>query len=213
MKLTHIDITFDLETCSLDPNAAVIQIAALPWVRGSKTLTDLFPDELPTFESKVDLRSCVMGGFDFDRNTIQWWSGQQKELRDNLVDGDCYPIDEVFREFCVWIADIKGLTKAETVSLWAQGADFDIAILRHVCNKYDIPLPVSHQDFRDARSFILELVAINNGYASVPADTEKLYECLPPLPQEAVSDGQPHNAFYDALRTSWNVNTCLSYIS
>lgn len=212
MNIDHIDITFDLETCSLETNAAVIQIAAVAWVRGADIPTMLFPNELPPFDVKIDLRSCVMDGFDFDNKTIQWWTEKPKKLRDSLSSGDCYPIEEAFREFCTWINDIKDQTGASMVSLWAQGSDFDIAILRHVCHKYDITLPVSHQDFRDARSFILEVMASKERPGYVYDAKGQVYDSLPPFPKEACPDGQPHDALYDAMRTSWNVNECINLL-
>ncbi len=212
MNLDHIDITFDLETCSLETNAAVIQIAAVAWVRGADTPTVLFPKELPTFDVKIDLRSCVMDGFDFDNKTIQWWTEKPKELRDSLSSGDCYPIEEAFREFCTWINDIKEQTGASMVSLWSQGSDFDIAILRHVCHKYDIPLPVSHQDFRDARTFILEVMANKEITGYVYDAQGQFYGALPPFSKDVCPEGQPHDALYDAMRTSWNVNACFNLL-
>ena len=212
MNLDHIDITFDLETCSLETNAAVIQIAAVAWVRGADIPTMLFPNELPTFDAKIDLRSCVMDGFDFDNKTIQWWAEKPKELRDSLSSGDCYPIEEAFREFCTWINDIKEQTGASLVSLWSQGSDFDIAILRHVCHKYDITLPVSYQDFRDARTFLYEVTAGNEIMGYIWDAKSQVYDKLLPFPNEGRLAGQPHNALYDAMRTSWNVNECINLL-
>ena len=40
--MKELDITFDLETCSLSSNAAVMQIAAVAWVRTHEVSESLF---------------------------------------------------------------------------------------------------------------------------------------------------------------------------
>ena len=69
--MKELDITFDLETCSLASNAAVMQIAAVAWVRTHEVSESLFKED-DSYNTGVDLRSCVMDGLDFDPKTIAW---------------------------------------------------------------------------------------------------------------------------------------------
>ena len=85
------------------------------------------------------------------------YSENIKNNVDEITNGDCYPIKEVFEQFAQWMTEAKEYSQADVVCLWAQGADFDIAILRHVLNKYGIKLPIGYRDFRDARTFIAEV--------------------------------------------------------
>lgn len=229
--MKYIDVTFDLETLSLAANAAVLQVAAVAWHRHSAS-PNIFAG-FPPFEAKVDLRSCAMEGFDFDSDTLHWWHEKPQALRDTMASGDCYPIDEVFAQFIQWMQDVKTSTGSDGIMLWAQGSDMDIAILRHVIRKYSLALPLSYRDFRDARTFIIEITnflftpAINTALA----DHDKAYDFLPPFPLDTASssvsgdaiaapilsalDGLPvkvHNALYDAARTSWNLHACFALL-
>lgn len=208
--MKHLDITLDLETCSLSTNAAVLQLAAVAWNRYAEDSNEVFVTDIPTFDAKVDLRSCLMDGFDFDRDTCKWWADRPSKLRAEMMSGDCYPLEEVFRNFADWLTDAKQIAGADSLALWAQGADFDLAILRTVCRKYGIRLPLSYHDFRCARTFIIEVGA--NRVLQEPLeglkDHSKVYDCLPPCPL----DDDAHNALYDAQRTSYNLWNVLSLI-
>ena len=213
-QLKHLDITFDLETCSLAANAAVIQVAAVAWDRSSSR-AEFGHTPVPFFEAKVDLRSCVMDGFDFDQETVKWWAEKPAALRQVMASGNCYPIQEVFQQFLQWMDEAKVLTGASSLSLWAQGADMDIAILRHVCRFYHLALPVSFHDFRDARTFIVEVAArhLEQPLSGI-ADHKLVYDLMPPLPTDLLADyaSQQHNALYDALRTSWCLHECFQML-
>ena len=80
-----IDVTIDLETCSLAANAAVMQVSAVAWNRHATAADELFVKNIPAFDARVDLRSCVMDGFDFDRETIKWWSNKPQERPRNTA--------------------------------------------------------------------------------------------------------------------------------
>lgn len=211
MKVKHLDVTIDLESCSLAANAAVLQVAAVAWNRTATDVKSIFALDIIPFESKVDLRSCVMDGFDFDPATLKWWSEKPKELKMKMASGDCYPIEEVFRNLSEWMAEAKKQTEAETITLWAQGTDMDIAILRHVCQKYNIHLPLTYRDFRDARTFIIEIgsLFLLDDWQKGMADHDRVYDELPDVPE---TDSEEHNAVYDAYRTSWNLWQCFSLL-
>lgn len=153
--MESIDITVDLETCSLSVNAAVMSIGAIAWNRDvNKEMV------IEEFEAKIDLRSSFIEGFDFDQSTAKWWSEQSKEAKAALLstnDNRLCSVEEAVKNLCQWITDVKEENKAEEVYFWSQGTDFDIAILRNICRKYDITLPVKYSNFRDHRTFNSEM--------------------------------------------------------
>ena len=212
--MTILDVTIDFETCALSANAAVMQLAAVPFQRNPEEFSykNVFDRDMPTFNARVDLRSCVMDGFDFDKETLKWWAEKPQVLKDEVMGGDCYPLKEVMEQFAEWLVDISSDKESPVIVLWAQGADFDIAILRNVFRKYQLTLPVAFHNFRDARTFIIE-----NGAALLLdhpeegiADNSKVYEQIPAMP--GTNEGMPHNALFDAVRTSWNVAYIFSQI-
>lgn len=208
-----IDVTFDLESLSLASNAAVFQVAAVAFNRHAVDVNDVFPSNISPFEAKVDIRSCVSDGFDFSPSTVKWWSEKSDEVKADVLTGDSYPLREVMEAFIQWLNDLLIVTKVDVLCLWAQGADFDISVLRTILRKYNMEskFPVHYHNFRDARTFIAEIgayyiaeIADNDGLA----DHELIYDALPPLPEK----GNVHNATYDCRRTSWTLWQCFSLL-
>lgn len=117
MKL--IDITFDLESLSLASNAAIVQIAAVVFNRHASSADELFPINIPPFECKVDIRSCVADGFDFSPSTVKWWAEKPEEVKAEVLSGDCYPLQEVFSNFIEWLNEVKMATQSDMLCLWA----------------------------------------------------------------------------------------------
>lgn len=225
--MNHIDITFDLETCATTANAAVMQAAAVPWDRTAKEspfsvqngeVTVDYPYYV-SFNEHIDLRTCVVDGFDFDMATIKWWANQTEKAKKAVTGGLAEPIEEVFIRFIEWMESVKRDTKAESVCLWCQGMDFDGAILRNICKKYDLELPFRYQQFRDARTVILETAVawqgtrekmlVKDGKLLTPEDILKkpclAYGLYKPLPSEYGDKSEAHDAMFDCLQTSWNV--------
>lgn len=210
--MKHIDITVDLETCALSPNAAVMQIAAVAWNREAANFEELFPQQSICFETKIDLRSSWLLGLDFDPNTQKWWTGRDKEAKERLVAGDVFPLEEAMTGFFDWINDNKSVLKCEHVCLWAQGSDFDIAILRNICCKMNIKLPINCHDFRDARTFIAEVANLVFTRESNKClyDHHNIYSNIPDYNE--MEPGVAHDALFDARRTSYAVYYMLTLL-
>lgn len=242
MNMNHIDITFDMETCATTANAAVMQVAAVAWNRSAKdnpfrSVCDCMTvanTDMESFNEHIDLRTCVVDGFDFDQATIKWWSNQSEKAKKAVTGGLAEPIEEVFIRFIEWMTQVKRDAKAESVCLWCQGMDFDGAILRNICHKYDLELPFRYQQFRDCRTLILETAVtqvsrytIDNsetagmicadGSVIKPKDILqqpcKAYKIYKPLPEDIVESGAVHDAMYDCIRSSWNTWQALGIIN
>ena len=238
--MNHIDITLDMETCATTANAAVMQVAAVAWDRSAKENPfEIFdrndPDgERCGFNEHIDLRTCVVDGFDFDQATIKWWANQTDKAKKAVTDGLAEPIEEVFIRFIEWINQVERDTKAESVCLWCQGMDFDGAILRNICHKYDLELPFRYQQFRDCRTLILETAVMQvsrytidnsatagmicaDGSVIKPKDILqqpcKAYKIYKPLPEDIIEFGAVHDAMYDCIRSSWNTWQALGIIN
>ena len=164
-----IDVTFDWESCSLSPTAAVMSLGAVAWKRYGKESP--FFDEgdgvlrNSTFYAHVDLRSMFINGFAFDQSTAEWWSKQSDEAKAALLGNDsdeapCQPIDVVVNDLFGWIDYIKKKLGEDEICLWAQGTDFDVAVLRYICWKLGIKFEIKHTSLRDHRTFYLELARI-----------------------------------------------------
>lgn len=197
----NINITFDLETCALCPTAAVMSIGAVAWNADAdcNPFADLFSDEY-SFYRHVDLRSSFVDGFTFDSKTSEWWATQDEEAKKALLEYDdvpLRPIGSVIEDFFGFIQYVREETSAKDVKLWSQGSDFDIAILRNICGKYNIEVPVSYKNFRDHRTFFMEGAKIICDKAGVDLDEHKAYQ----LVEEYDGPGEPHNPVFDCKRS------------
>lgn len=218
--MKHLDFTIDFETCSLSANAAIMQVAVVPWLRDADVEPFMSKADAEPFVNYVDLRSCVVEGMDFDPATVSWWSRQSDEAKRAV----CRDLPEPIADVLVGALDfIRRLVKEhslDSICLWAHGMDVDCAILRSLCRRFDIDLEdiVPHTSFRDCRTVILETALIEaersmtgkstraNGIAlphQVQADPTLAYLLFPPLPSRYTEGRCQHDALYDALRSTW----------
>ena len=197
----NLNITFDLETCALCPTAAVMSIGAVAWNADAEDnpFTEGFPGEY-CFYRHVDLRSSFVDGFTFDGKTSEWWATQNEDAKKALLEYDDVPlrsIDGVIEDFFSFIQHVQEETSAKNVKLWSQGTDFDIAIMRNICGKYGIKIPVSHKNFRDHRTFFMEGAKIICDNMGVDLDERKAYQVV----EEYDGPGEPHNPVFDCKRS------------
>lgn len=229
--MKHLDCTIDFETCALSADAAVMQVAIVPWRRDAQDdpfavaddLGEVTEDEAARwpdpYEAYVDLRSCVVEGMDFDPATINWWSRQSDEAKHAVCQGLAESIADVTVGILDYLRDIVAKYQLDSICLWAHG-DTDISQLRSLCRRFDIDLDdtVPHTSFRDCRTVILEAALIEaersmagkstrvNGIAlphQIQADPSLAYLLFPTLPSRYAEGRCQHDALYDALRSTW----------
>lgn len=203
-----MDITFDFETCALCPTAAVMSISAVAWARNR--VDTPFYNEDDEFDADylylrhVDLRSQFVNGFTFDQETANWWSSCSTEAKLAVTAPDsqfCESIENVVIDFFTWI---KEVACGEEIFLWSQGSDFDIAILRNICHKYHIDIPVSYKNFRDHRTFFSEGAKIILDVTKLPHNVDSVYSLVEPYDD----DGVAHDPMFDckcSIYSTWQM--------
>ena len=214
-----MDFTIDFETCSMSANAAVMQVAVVPWMRDND-VDPFFNEHVKPYVGYVDLRSCVVDGFDFDKDTLKWWSERSVVAKEAVTRGEPKPIDSVLIEVLNYIRRYREDYNLKSICVWCQGMDFDIAILRNLCVKYGVILEedIPHTQFRDCRTVIMEAAVFAarrkddrgedpDGIAlsgQILAGSYDVYKMFEPLPERYATGSDVHDALYDALRSSWN---------
>ena len=164
-----------------------------------------------TFFAHVDLRSMFINGFAFDKSTAEWWSKQSDEAKASLLGNDsdeapCQPIDVVVNDLFGWIAYIKKKLGDDEICLWAQGTDFDVAVLRYICWKLGIKLEIKHTSLRDHRTFYLELARIIWDAADPneePFDLDKAYALTTDY-KDITDEGAAHDPIFDCKRSIYS---------
>ena len=196
----RINIVIDLETASLQSDAAICSIAAqvfdpMALVNDSNSLP--FPPEgkspSPQFTSVVNVASCITAGLDVDKATCRWWSERSDEAKASILATPVL-LASALEELSKWLDLLRSHFDCE-VRIWCQGTDFDIPILTNAYRVCGLPLPWRHTDVRDARTFILEELEMLFG------PEEKPYDRIPAMDEEWVT----HSALSDARRTAWNI--------
>ena len=217
--MKHLDFTIDFETCSLSSDAAIMQVAVIPWLRDADVEPFMSKADADPFVNYVDLRSCVVEGMDFDPKTVTWWSRQSDEAKHAACQGLAESIADVTVGIIDYLREIIKQYQLYSICLWAQG-DTDISQLRSLCHRFDINMEdtVPHTSFRDCRTVILEAALVEaersmsgkstraNGIAlphQIQADPSLAYLLFPSLPSRYTEGRCQHDALYDALRSTW----------
>ena len=207
-----LDITIDFETCSLCPTAAVMSIGAVAWKRDNETspfyqLIDGTHDPASVFSCHIDLRSMFVNGFTFDERTAAWWGTKMDEAKASLLSSDsyelpCRPIEVAVKDLFEWANDFKKEQGEQDVCLWAQGADFDIAILRNICYKFGIHTPLSYTNFRDHRTFTYEAAHLICNSCDMSYDPSKTYDLVKDY--KNIEQGAEHDPVFDCKRSIYS---------
>ena len=230
--MRHLDFTIDFETCAMTANAAVMQVAMVPWLRDNDVDPFCNEDEMQPFVGYVDLRTCVVDGFDFDPETVKWWSERSNKAKEAVVKGEPEAIDNVLIGMLNYIRGLREKYELTSICVWCQGMDFDIAILRNLCRKYGVELEedIPHTQFRDCRTLILEAALKRVSSSKFQVSSERpetlnlkpetilktpteAYRIYAPLPDRYSAGSEAHDALYDALRSSWNTWQALRWMN
>lgn len=122
----------DLETVSVEPNAAIIAIGAVQF--------DPFEEGAigTKFYSPISIQSCVDAGLHISGETLDWWQRQSNEAKKVLVDAtkpDAPTLDSVLVDFSRWFREHS------LEYVWGNGSDFDNVILNSAYNALNLSSP------------------------------------------------------------------------
>lgn len=217
--MKKLNVVVDIETLSLRPDAAIISIAAVPFMLDKQSFEDndkygysgvpafdemekgvSCPDEYLYFYETIDATSCAMVGLSFDMETVKFWSEMPDEAKSAILDTPRVSIRQALEDFVAYLDNLKGKNQADELVIWTQGSDFDIPILKNAMYKVigmtPDTIPWKHRNIRDARTFMLESLSLV--YPDTPVN--ELYGKL--LPYKELTK---HNSLHDCMWTALNI--------
>lgn len=217
--MKKINVVVDIETLSLRTDAAIISIAAVPFMLDRETLEDNMgygysgvpafdemtkgvscPEEYPYFYETVDATSCAMAGMAFDMDTVRFWSGMSDDAKSAVLETSRVSIRQALEDFVAYLEVLKGRHETEELVIWTQGSDYDIPVLKNAMYKVlgltSDTLPWGYRNIRDARTFMLESIALD--YPDAPVN--ELYDKL-----LTYSGLTKHNSLHDCIWTALNI--------
>lgn len=217
--MKKINVVVDIETLSLRSDAAIISIAAVPFMldKGSFDNNDKYgytgvpafdemmkdiscPEGYASFYETIDATSCAMAGLAFDMETVKFWSEMPDEAKSAIMEKPRVSIRQALEDFVAYLENLKAMNQADELIIWVQGSDFDIPILKNAMYKVlgltPGTLPWKHRNIRDARTFMLESLSLV--YPDTPVND--LYGKL--LPYDELTK---HNSLHDCMWTALNI--------
>lgn len=217
--MKKINVVVDIETLSLRPDAAIISIAAVPFMLDKESLdnNDKYgytgvpafdemtkdiscPEEYAHFYDTIDATSCAMAGMAFDMETVKFWSEMPDEAKSAIMEIPRVSIRQALEDFVAYLENLKAQHKADELIIWVQGSDFDIPVLKNAMYKVlgltPETLPWRYRNIRDARTFMLESLSLV--YPDTPVN--ELYGKL--LPYDELTK---HNSLHDCMWTALNI--------
>lgn len=217
--MKKINVVVDIETLSLRPDAAIISIAAVPFMLDKESLdnNDKYgytgvpafdemkndiscPEEYAPFYETIDATSCAMAGLAFDMDTVKFWSEMPDEAKSAIIEKPRVSIRQALEDLVAYLENLKAQHKTDELIIWVQGSDFDIPILKNAMYKVlgftPETLPWKHRNIRDARTFMLESLSLV--YPDTPVN--ELYGKL--LPYNELTK---HNSLHDCFWTALNI--------
>lgn len=217
--MKKINVVVDIETLSLRPDAAIISIAAVPFMLDKESLdnNDKYgytgvpafdemtkdiscPEEYAPFYETIDATSCAMAGLAFDMGTVKFWSEMPDEAKSAIMEKPRVSIRQALEDFVACLENLKAQHKTDELIIWIQGSDFDLPVLKNAMYKVlgltPETLPWRYRNIRDARTFMLESLSLV--YPDTPVN--ELYGKL--LPYDELTK---HNSLHDCMWTALNI--------
>lgn len=171
--LNPVHISLDLETASLETNAAIVQLGAAALTHKS----------IPCYSQYISLASNEAAKRDVSISTMEWWNTQDPNLRKRVFSGTT-ALEFALKQFIEWC---NYLTNDDLyrIVLWSKPLNFDIPILKSAIEQFQ-EYPFNHRNVGDVYT-ILRALPIEEQQRRHNA-CMRTYQYL-----------EPHNALSDAM--------------
>lgn len=151
-ELHELPVSIDLETAGISPNAPILSIGAVRFVKDPTHML-LLPPERHEFQVAINLQ----GQAPIDPSTFYWWLEQSREAQDAVLEGKGgLSLGNALRALWQWLqADSKvvGRESNFTGELWIRG-DRDSCWLEEAHKREGIKPAYKFRNVRDQRTMV-----------------------------------------------------------
>lgn len=151
-ELHELPVSIDLETAGLAPNAPILSIGAVRFVK-DPTSRLLHPAAQHEFQVTIDLK----GQAAIDPSTFYWWLKQSGEARAAVLEGEGgLSLGNALRALWQWLqadSTVVGRQSNFTGELWIRG-DRDSCWLEEAHKREGITPPYQFRNVRDQRTLV-----------------------------------------------------------
>lgn len=143
-------VMLDLETLSTDQKCVAISIGAVMFNKESIT---------HEFYRVLSIDDQLMKNREIDPGTIIWWMKQSDAARKVFQEIKSGQTKQALLDFVDWFTH-----NSEKASIWSNGANFDIPIMRSLLKDFEIPIPWKYWDekcFRTLKPLIPKTNEVN----------------------------------------------------
>ena len=171
----------DIETLGNSTTSVILSIGAVEFDPDSDAIGE-------GFHVLVNIESCLTKGLTVNASTVCWWMTQSEEARDIFNKQS----ESLHLTAALYALSQYMLGKSNAPIVWANGTDFDLAILQNAYRKVDLDQPWAYYNGRDYRTIKTML-------------PKKTFDSLRVKPEVA------HDAYHDALAQARTLQNILGF--
>jgi hypothetical protein len=172
-------LMLDLETLGKTSDAVILSIGAVPFNMDGE-MGDIF-EVYPTVQDQFKKRKV-------EWDTIKWWMEQNEQARKSITSSHSrnQTLKECLEDLNCWclnntnpnnIYHFSDSNLDKDFKVWANGASFDIAIMRHAFTQYDVTIPWSYKNEYDCRTMVYMSKISTKNYDSVGIKHNAVADC------------------------------------
>lgn len=182
-------IIIDWESCSLEPDAALLSFGALAFNRHQMhSVTQNANDPRWCINVNIDLTTQFINGFHFDQSTAEWWRTKNMQNIEGLY-VDRKELIDLMTMLNALIGHVK--TNCRDIAFFCRHTHADYTWLKTVCQKLSIRNPIMYNRIFDVSSFIFSRTDELKGYIELPGQSKTEF----------------HHAFNDCFRDAMQIAT------
>ena len=172
-----MDFAIDLETLGRNAGCVILSIGAVAFERDGE-------DVEASFYRELQIDPQLKEGFKVEADTLRWWCSQDDVGVLTGNDADNTYMFEALMDLSEFVREHE----TEDSCVWCVGTDFDVSMLRWMCDHFDQSWPFGYRASRDVRT-MCDVLEFDRDSFNV--------------------EGRPHHALDDAIYAALLVQAAL----